>query len=86
MFEIELHYPPTPHDDAKVVVMQVEASCITELANIAYRLQTQGGYRTVRNLLTGKTRVGGLLIEHVSFGPIIERFEDGSPAYGKQKK
>lgn len=86
MFEIELHYPPTPHDDAKVVVMQVEASCITELANIAYRLQTQGGYRYVRNILTGKTRVVGLQIEHVSFGPVIERDENGLPAYSPRKK
>lgn len=86
MFEIELHYPATPHDDAKVVVMQVEASCITELANIAYRLQMQGGYRTVRHLLTGKTRVTGLQIEHVSFGPVIEREENGLPKISKSKR
>lgn len=87
MYEIELHYPATQSDDAHIVVIQTEASCITELANIAYRLQMQGGYRVVKNILTGKTRVVGLQIEHVSFGPVIEREENGLPkTHGKSKR
>lgn len=86
MYEIELHYPSTQNDEARVDVLQVEASCITELANIAYSLQTRGGYRTVRNPLTGKTRVVGLQIEYVSFGPVVERDEDGLTAYNSRKR
>lgn len=86
MYEIELHYAPTPEQAAHVVVTQVEASCHTELANKAYRLQTRGGYRVVRNPLTGKTRVVGLQVEYVSFGPAIEREENGLPLLHHGKK
>lgn len=84
-YEVELHYAPTEDRAAHIVILQVEASCHTELANIAYGLQTRGGHQTVRNVLTGKTRVVGLQIEHVSFGPLIARDEKGMPDYDAKK-
>lgn len=86
MFEIELHFPATETEDASTVLHYVEASCPTELSNIAYRMQMKEGYRTVKNILTGKVRVVGLKAEYVSFGPVIQRGEDGLPLLQNSKK
>lgn len=68
MFDVELFNYRIIGEVAEWGVMQIEASCPTDLANKAYHLQKE--FRA----------------ELVNFGQAIERFEDGSPAYPKEKK
>lgn len=73
-----------------MTVHLVEASCPTELSNIAYRMQLAAGYRNRTIIrLDGSihTRVIGLAAENVSFHfGAIERDENGLPLYGEKKK
>ena len=68
MFEVELFNYRNQDEVVEWGIMQITASCPTDLANKAYRLQKEFG------------------AELVNFGRVIERLEDGSPAYPKEKK
>jgi hypothetical protein len=87
--EIELYFPASETEGEHMTVTPVEVSCNTELANLAYQMQMQTGYRLrIEKKLDGrvKTHVVGLRAEHVSFGPVIARDKNGLPDYDTKRR